>query len=59
LIDFKLLLNVLKDIMEDLESLDKAAWTKEMLHIFCDICIKAIDTGMILLVSIKRGGNFL
>ncbi|KAL9342210.1 hypothetical protein Peur_065535 [Populus x canadensis] len=25
-----------------------------MLHIFCDICIKAIDTGMILLVSIKR-----
>jgi len=45
--------------MEDLESLDKAAWTKEMLHIFCDICIKAIDTGMILLVSIKRGGNFL
>ncbi|RQO97743.1 hypothetical protein POPTR_011G094000v4 [Populus trichocarpa] len=32
--------------MEDLESFDKAAWTKEMLHIFCDICIKAIDMGM-------------
>jgi hypothetical protein len=29
-----------------LESFDKAAWTKEMLHIFCDICIKAIDMGM-------------
>nr|XP_034895348.1 uncharacterized protein LOC118034219 [Populus alba] len=32
--------------MEGLESLDKAAWTKEMLHIFCDICIKLIDMGM-------------
>ncbi|KAI5556792.1 hypothetical protein BDE02_18G058800 [Populus trichocarpa] len=32
--------------MEGLESFDKAAWTKEMLHIFCDICIKAIDMGM-------------
>ncbi|XP_034912173.1 uncharacterized protein [Populus alba] len=32
--------------MEGLESSDKAAWTKEMLHIFCDICIKAIDMGM-------------
>jgi hypothetical protein len=46
LIDFKLLLNVLKDIMEGLESFDKAAWTKKMLHIFCDICIKAIDMRM-------------
>jgi len=46
LIDFKLLLNVLKDIMDDLESFDKVAWIKEMLHIFCDICIKAIDMGM-------------
>ena len=32
--------------MEVLESSDKAAWTKEMLNIFCDICIKAIDMGM-------------
>ncbi|KAI9390399.1 hypothetical protein POPTR_008G176600v4 [Populus trichocarpa] len=32
--------------MEGLDSFDKAAWTKEMLHIFCDICIKAIDMGM-------------
>eukprot|EP00258_Populus_trichocarpa_P040208 XP_024456227.1 L10-interacting MYB domain-containing protein-like [Populus trichocarpa] len=32
--------------MEGLESFDKAVWTKEMLHIFCDICIKAIDMGM-------------
>jgi hypothetical protein len=46
LIDFKLLLNVLKDIIEGLESFDKAAWTKEMLHIFCNICIKTIDMGM-------------
>jgi len=46
LIDFKLLLNVLKDIMEGLESFDKAAWTKKMLYIFCDTCIKAIDMGM-------------
>uniref|UniRef100_A0A2K2BZP3 Myb/SANT-like domain-containing protein n=1 Tax=Populus trichocarpa TaxID=3694 RepID=A0A2K2BZP3_POPTR len=37
---------MLKDIMKGLESFDKAAWTKEMLHIFCDICIKAIDMGM-------------
>jgi len=41
-----LLLNVLKDTMEGLESMDKAAWTKKMLHIFCDLCIKAIDMGM-------------
>ncbi|KAI5589047.1 hypothetical protein BDE02_05G135300 [Populus trichocarpa] len=32
--------------MEGLESFDKVVWTKEMLHIFCDICIKAIDMGM-------------
>jgi len=32
--------------MEGLESFDKAAWTKKMLHIFYDICIKAIDIGM-------------
>ncbi|KAI5599220.1 hypothetical protein BDE02_02G183500 [Populus trichocarpa] len=31
---------------EGLESFDKAIWTKKMLHIFCDICIKAIDIGM-------------
>jgi hypothetical protein len=38
--------NVLKDTMEGLESLDKTAWTKEMLYIFCDLCIKANDMGM-------------
>jgi len=32
--------------MEGLESLDKTAWTKEMLYIFCDLCIKANDMGM-------------
>lgn len=32
--------------MEGPENLDKAAWTKEMLHVFCDLCIKAIDMGM-------------
>jgi len=41
-----ILLNVLKDTMEGVEFIDKAAWSKEMLHIFCDICIKAIDMGM-------------
>jgi len=37
---------VLKDIIESLESFDEAAWTKKMLQIFCDICIKAINMGM-------------
>jgi hypothetical protein len=47
IIDCFLLLNVLKDTMEGLESLDKAAWIKKkMLHIFCDLFIKAIDMGM-------------
>jgi len=32
--------------MEGLDSFNKVAWTKEMLHIFCDIYIKAIDMGM-------------
>jgi hypothetical protein len=32
--------------MEGPEIMDKAAWTKEMLHAFCDLCIKAIDMGM-------------
>jgi len=41
-----LLLKVLKDIMEGLESMDKTAWAKEMLHTFCDLCIKAINIGM-------------
>jgi hypothetical protein len=40
------LLNVLKDILKGLESLDKVAWTKKMLNIFCDLCIKTIDMGM-------------
>ena len=32
--------------MNNFESMDKAAWTREMLHIFCDLCINAIDMGM-------------
>uniref|UniRef100_A0A6N2MFW7 Myb/SANT-like domain-containing protein n=1 Tax=Salix viminalis TaxID=40686 RepID=A0A6N2MFW7_SALVM len=32
--------------MDNSESTDKASWNKEMLHIFCDLCIKAIDMGM-------------
>ena len=32
--------------MEGPEIMDKAAWTKEMLHAFCDLCIKAIDMEM-------------
>jgi len=32
--------------MEGAESSDKASWSKEMLHIFCDICIVAIEKGM-------------
>ena len=41
-----LFFKVLQNIMDNHESMDKAAWTREMLHIFCDICIKAIDMGM-------------
>ena len=43
IIDCFLLLNVLKDTMEGVESMDKAAQSKEMLHIFYDLCIKTID----------------
>lgn len=32
--------------MEGAESSDKASWSKEMLHTFCDICIVAIEKGM-------------
>ena len=32
--------------MEDSEYMDKVTWTKEMLHTFCDICIRAIELGM-------------
>ena len=32
--------------MDDSQSQDKACWTREMLHAFCDICIKAIEQGM-------------
>jgi hypothetical protein len=32
--------------MESLETMDKAAWTKERLHAFYDLCIKAIDIGI-------------
>uniref|UniRef100_A0A6N2K303 Uncharacterized protein n=1 Tax=Salix viminalis TaxID=40686 RepID=A0A6N2K303_SALVM len=39
-------LGVERGVMDNFESTDKAAWNKEMLHIFCDLCIKAIDMGM-------------
>lgn len=32
--------------IEGSQSHDKTSWTGEMLHIFCDICIKAIEKGM-------------
>ena len=32
--------------MEDSQSQDKACWTREMLNIFYDICIKAIKKSM-------------
>ena len=32
--------------MKESQSQDKACWTREMLHIFYDICIKAIGKGM-------------
>jgi len=32
--------------MDGLETMDKAAWTKEMLRAFYDLYIKAIDIGM-------------
>ena len=32
--------------MDNLETIDKAAWNKEMLHVFYDLSIKAIDMGM-------------
>ena len=32
--------------MKGLESMEKVAWTKEMLHTFCDLCITAIDMGI-------------
>ncbi|KAL9347452.1 hypothetical protein Peur_058818 [Populus x canadensis] len=32
--------------MDDSQSQDKACWTREMLHAFCDICIKAIEQGV-------------
>ena len=32
--------------MDDFDSVAKARWSKETLHIFCDICIRAIDMGM-------------
>ena len=28
------------------QSHDKTSWTREKLHIFCDICIEAIKKGM-------------
>jgi hypothetical protein len=52
--------------MEGAESLNKASWTKKMLHTFCDICIVAINRGIwtkkmlhtfcdICIVAINRG----
>jgi hypothetical protein len=38
--------NVFKVRIEGLESMDKASWTKEMLHTFYDLCIKAINMRM-------------
>ena len=32
--------------MEGSDNMDKVAWTKEMLHVFCDICIMTIELGM-------------
>ena len=32
--------------MEGGDNTDKIQWTPEMLHIFCDICITAIELGM-------------
>uniref|UniRef100_A0A6N2LGK9 Myb/SANT-like domain-containing protein n=1 Tax=Salix viminalis TaxID=40686 RepID=A0A6N2LGK9_SALVM len=32
--------------MEGGEIMDKATWTKKMLHTFCNICIRAIELGM-------------
>ena len=32
--------------MDDSEPVVKATWSKETLHIFCDICIRTIDMGM-------------
>lgn len=28
------------------EIIDKVVWTKKILHVFCDLCIKAIDIEM-------------
>lgn len=32
--------------MEGLETMDKAVWTKKILHVFCDLCIKNINMRM-------------
>ena len=60
IIDCFILLNVLKDIMGGFEYLDETAWTKEMLHIFCDLYIKAIDMKMRINTHFnKTGWEFL
>ena len=43
---FLFVFKVLQDIMDDHESMDITSWNREMLHIFCDICIKTISMGM-------------
>ncbi|KAG5243666.1 protein ALP [Salix suchowensis] len=42
--------------MENSKSGGKAKWSKETLHIFCDICIRAIDMGMRSGSHFEKGG---
>ncbi|KAG5235384.1 L10-interacting MYB domain-containing protein [Salix suchowensis] len=42
--------------MENSKSGEKAKWSKETLHIFCDICIRAIDMGMRPGLHFEKGG---
>jgi hypothetical protein len=42
--------------MEDSQSQDKVCRTREMLNIFCDICIKAIKKGMRLNTHFDKAG---
>ena len=42
--------------MKGVESSNKASQTKEMLHIFCDICFAAIDRGMMPSTQFNKAG---
>jgi hypothetical protein len=42
--------------MEDSQSQDKTCWTREMLNIFCDIYIKAIEKDMQLNTYFDKAG---